>query len=337
MFSDIIKLNKTIEEQRQQNQYVGVFIGKVCYYRSTDKAVRVVQLNDPSNYVTYWLKPTTGVSTVPVEIGDYVIYCFPTIDSKKGVYLDLFGKVYESSIVTPEYVNNQIELAIDDYDPIIKSYITGLNYTTLASVQTWVLAQNYTTLAAVTSYIASQNFVTTSLLTTTLANYVTSASLATTLASYTTTSTYNSGVAARKQSVVNSFRYIQSLSAPTGGGDFAALDTWINKVVSLLVTGVNNRTPFPIGTTFTAIDHSNAKYRIVFNSTVNANSATGDEWYFRVDTQYRHYIIGNGSVTVNGSATTEYEMKPRECWKITKTAGNTFTMTNMNDFYFNPY
>lgn len=350
VFSDIIAIKEQLKQEDRIRQYIGVFIGKVCYYRVEDKAVRVVQVNDPSNYVTWWLKPSSGASSRTVAIGDFVIFCFPTLDPKNGVYLDLFGKVFDSGEVTPEYVLDQIELAIDEYDDVIKAYIASLNYTTLSAVQSWVLAQNYTTLTAVASYIAAQNFVTaTSLastltnyvtnssLTSTLANYVTNSSLTTTLANYVTTTVYNNGIAARKQSVVNSFRYIQSLSAPNGGGDFAALDTWINKVVTLMVTGVANRTPPMIGTSPTPIDHSNAKYRIVFNSTVNGNTATGDEWYFRVDSQYRHYVIGNGSTLVNGSAVTEYAMNPRECWKVTKTGANTFSMTNTGDFYFNPY
>ena len=343
LFDDILNLYKKIEEKDQQQEYIGLFIGKVCFVRDSDKAVKVTPIGANTSYTTFWLTPTGYAKYVDVSVTDYVVYCYPTLNPNSGIYLDYINKNIDldSGGLTPESVQELIDNSIADYDILIKAFISSQNYTTLAAVQTWVNSQNFVTNTSLTSTLT--NYVTNTSLSSALASYVTTSTLTSVLTSYVTNTALTALLAnyatlvSSKQSRVNSFRYIKSVSLTNGGGDFAAINDWMNCVTSFMVTGVSGRTPPPIGLSPTPVDHTNAKYRIFVNSTTNGNMATGDEFYFRIDTQYRHYVVATAPVTVNGSSGAETTMNPRECWRLLKTAGNTYTLTNMNDFYYNPY
>lgn len=304
MFSDLIKLEQNLQKQQKLQQYIGVFIGKVCYYRASDKAVRVIQVNDPSNYVTYWLKPSTGASATVTEVGDFVLFCFPTLDPKNGVYMDLFGKVYEASEVTPEYVNNQIAIAIGEYDDEIKAYIASLNYTTMAAVQTWVLSQNYTTLAAVAAYVSSQNFVTASSLSSTLAGYVTTSTFTTEIAKLTS-------------------RYLAHNFYRLDVGNTVIPASWLDKQVSLNVSnaaGTNN-------------------LAVVLNATNNNWFGGNTRLYLKNTFSSTAVILRPADgISINAlAANTDFSMAAQKQFEVKKGTSNTnYTVTEIA-FATNPY
>lgn len=159
-------------------------------------------------------------------------------------------------------------------------------------------------------------------------NFVSELAFSNTLADYTTLVQY-------QLSIVNAYRYITQLNLSNGGGNFAVAMGWINRVVTFLVTGVTGRHPAPISGTPTAIDYTPSNYVIQVNAAVNGNTVVGDNVYFRFDTQYKHYIQGIEGVTINGSTTT-FLMSPLQTWRLTKTAGATFTLTQVS-FNIAPY
>lgn len=160
LFDALTDLKNDISRQQQRINYAGLFIGKVAYTRDSDKHIRVVPVEQPTTYVTWWLKPSTSVSQYDVQINDFVIFGFPTLDPQQGIYFDVFNKAFDVSNITREYIQD----VLDAYDEAIKEYIESLDYQTVPGVAAQISS-------------ALTNYVTTSALNSTLANYVTTASL----------------------------------------------------------------------------------------------------------------------------------------------------------------
>lgn len=386
LFRDIIELERAVRIQDKINSYQGALLGKITHIKD-DGEIRALQVNSPSNYVTFWLKPSSFIYQLrnKLRTGMTVVYCYPTMEIEKGVYFavidpdlkfsgDGSGGITEAEVI--QLINNAIiaedaalKAWVISQGYVTQSWVTGQNYTTLAIVQNWVNSQNfatqnelytgladerswvtnqnYTTLASVQTWVNNQNFTTMALVQTWVnsQNFLNQSSADN---RYLQTSTYNTNRGIDRVSDLNSFRFVVQRNDYTGGGDFAIAASWINRCVTFLVNDTNYPSVAPTANYFpqavtgnpTPVEYKNTsfvdtKYRIICNS--SSIMQVNDNIYIKNDSRFRHYVRGDaGSITVNGSSTTEYLISPLSQWRLTRTGTNTYTLTDVG-YNFVPY
>lgn len=215
LFEDINNLTQLIEYNRKDLDLRGISIGKVCYVTNHNQ-VKVVDLNSNQNYVSHWLKPVKEVRQA--NLNDLVLYSYPTYDLSSGIYFVVVTSDHDSIVdpgegVTIGDVNDAIDLALTEYDILIKQWVQNQEYTTLPVVQNWIAIQNFVT----QTYLTAQNFVTQAYLA--AQNFATQAFVNTELAK-------------------RSSKYITHNFYNLAIGNVVIPASWIDKQVSFNVTNV---------------------------------------------------------------------------------------------------
>lgn len=326
MFSDINRLKSKLEDQNKTLQYVGLFMGRVCHVRPYDNAVRVIQVGDSSQYVTWWLRPSRSATSFNVKVNDFVLFGFPTLDPKEGVYIDLFNEKYDLGTLTIEQVIEEINESIEEYDAIIKAYITtyvlSLNYIDSSELNTALLA--YVSNASLASTLS--NYITSAALA--ALNYVTTSALTTALAAYSTTAQSN---IARQRAT---HRYLSNnFVQGSKGASIDVPDGWINRHITIYCLGSD--LPGSGGS-----QDGGSAIGININGAASQNNSryvVGNIFYLKISTTANIVLNGINGITVGGVLNGAFLLPLRTCWKMEKTASTTWTLTNMNDYDFVPY
>jgi len=340
LFDQIIKLEKSLKDQSNLNQFRAVQSGMITHIKP-DGAIRVKNDLD-ENDISYWLQPTSIIRQFSNQLreGMRVLYVYPTSDSTEGYYFTVLHPDFKVLNRSPRFrtIQRMIDASLatigagltlatvqtwvnTTYDAAIKSYITGLAYTTLTAVQTWV---NGTYDTAIKAYITGLG--------------------------YLVASTFNTAQTTRDQNILRIYRYISQLNTYIQGGDYAIAQSWVNRCVIFVVNDTNYSgspplagympVPFTSGNTveYKNSSYVDTKYRIICNSTANTNMPNiSDVMYIRNCSRFRMYVRGNdASITVNGSASTDYLISPLSQWSLTRSGANAYTLTDVG-YNFLPY
>lgn len=161
LFGELINIESVIHQMNQKMMTTGIMKGRITHIEKPNQKsrVRVARTDINTNYSTYWLEPTNNIGTV--LLGDTVLFCYPTNDTKNGVYFSSFS-IHDSGYATEEWVADQILESIEAYDGIIKAW-TNTNFPNnaelAAALVPYVTNTNLTTqLLKYTSRYINHNF-----------------------------------------------------------------------------------------------------------------------------------------------------------------------------------